>query len=208
MARSLRWLLRGALATTFLVGAQGMAQTTQTTHPPSTARTKPVASPEQLLFKDDGMTPNSRFPTLVYRGVKLEGDKASALEKLFASNGWPSRWRYTVYDFHHYHSNAHEVLGVASGTARLKLGGESGQEVRVQAGDVLVLPAGTGHRRLQSSDDFLVVGGYPAGTGDYDLQRPDKATHDASVQRIAQVPLPGMDPVTGEQGALSSAWKP
>ncbi|WP_237078244.1 hypothetical protein [Myxococcus xanthus] len=96
--------------------------------------------------------------------------------------------------------------GVAA--ARLKLGGESGQEVTVQAGDVLVLPAGTGHRRLEASGDFLVVGGYPAETGDYDMQRPEKATHDASVQRIAQVPLPGADPVTGKQGALPSAWKP
>ncbi|ABF91040.1 conserved hypothetical protein [Myxococcus xanthus DK 1622] len=205
MTRLQRRLLRGALATTFLLGAPGM---TQTTLQPSTSKVQQAASPERLLFKDDGMTPNSRLPTLVYRGVTLEGDKASALETLFSANGWPARWRYTVYDFHHYHSNAHEVLGVAAGTARLKLGGESGQEVTVQAGDVLVLPAGTGHRRLEASRDFLVVGGYPGGTGDYDLQRPEKATHDASVQRIAQVPLPGADPVTGKQGVLSSAWKP
>ena len=197
MARSRSRLLRAALGTTFVVGAMAM-----------TAQAQQAATPERLSFKDDGMTPNSRFPTLVYRGVKLDGDTGSALEKLFAANGRPSRWRYTVYDFHHYHSNAHEVLGVAKGTAKLKLGGESGQEVTVKAGDVLVLPAGTGHRRLESSGDFLVVGGYPAGTGDYDLQRPDKATHDASVQRIAQVPLPAMDPVTGKAGVLPTAWTP
>ncbi|WP_426750570.1 cupin domain-containing protein [Myxococcus sp. Y35] len=204
MTRRRSRLLRGALGATFLLGAMAMTLTLQ----PPVAQAQQVAAPERLLFKDDGMTPNSRFPTLVYRGVKLAGDRASALEKLFAANGWPSRWRYTVYDFHHYHSNAHEVLGVASGTARLKLGGESGQEVTVSAGDVLVLPAGTGHRRLEASGDFLVVGGYPAGTGDYDLQRPDKATHAASVRRIAQVPLPEADPVTGKQGVLPMAWKP
>ncbi|WP_233595338.1 MULTISPECIES: cupin domain-containing protein [Corallococcus] len=164
--------------------------------------------PTRLQFKDDGQVPNSRFPVLVYRAVfAKEGDVAAAFEQRFATNGWPPQWRSSVYDFHHYHSTAHEVLGVAKGTAKLMLGGEAGQVVSVQAGDVVVLPAGTGHKRVESSGDFLVVGAYPQGHGQWDLQRPDAKTHDASVKRIAQVPVPSSDPVTGKDGAVPRSWK-
>ncbi|MFB1484806.1 cupin domain-containing protein [Corallococcus sp. RDP092CA] len=165
-------------------------------------------APTRLTFKDDGKVPNSRFPVLVYRAaLPREGDVAAAFERRFEANGWPPQWRSSVYDFHHYHSTAHEVLGVAQGSAKLLLGGEAGQEVTVQAGDVVVLPAGTGHKRVESSGDFLVVGAYPEGHGQWDLQRPDAATHDASVKRIGQVPLPPADPVSGRDGALVHDWK-
>jgi uncharacterized protein YjlB len=164
--------------------------------------------PTTLTFQDDGKTPNSRFPVLMYRAaLPLEGDVAAAFEQRFAANGWPPQWRSGVYDFHHYHSTAHEVLGVAKGSAKLMLGGEAGREVDVRAGDVVVLPAGTGHKRVSASGDFVVVGAYPEGHGTWDLQRPDASTHDASVRRIAKVPVPPADPVTGKTGALGRTWK-
>lgn len=167
-----------------------------------------AGEPDRLFFKDDGRIPNSPFPVLVYRAVPLEGkDNAAAFEALFAANGWPPQWRAGIFDYHHYHSTAHEVLGVASGHARIILGGESGQELTVEAGDVLVLPAGTGHCRIEESDDFVVVGAYPRGQEDYDIQRANAATHDASVTRIAQVPMPEADPVTGKDGVLLKAWR-
>ena len=98
--------------------------------------------PEQLRFASDGRTPNSPHPVLVYRQLPLaDGDYAGAFENLFDSHLWPAQWRAGVYDYHHYHSTAHEVLGVSRGSARLMLGGEHGQEVEVRAGDALVLPA-------------------------------------------------------------------
>ncbi|MDT3722346.1 cupin domain-containing protein [Pseudomonas oryzihabitans] len=157
--------------------------------------------PERLYFADDGIIPNSRLPVLLYRQVPLQGtDRAAALERLFAEHDWPPQWRYGVYDYHHYHPNAHEVLGVAQGQATLRLGGEQGQDVSVAAGDVVVLPAGTGHRSLESSADFLVIGAYPPGQEDFITQRADPGVHARLLELIAQVPLPATDPVTGREG--------
>ena len=161
-----------------------------------------------LFFHDDGRIPNSRLPVLVYH-LRLKGgvDKAAAFEALFTQNNWNPLWRAGIFDYHHYHSNAHEALGVASGKARVTLGGEAGQTFRVKEGDVLVLPAGTGHRCIERSEDFLVVGAYPVGQENYDIQRPSVETHDASLACIAAVPLPTADPVTGPDGSLIEAWR-
>ncbi|MHC8407502.1 cupin domain-containing protein [Pseudomonas sp. TMB3-21] len=161
----------------------------------------------QLFFEDDGQTPNSRLPVLIYKNLGLDSaDKASAFEALFSANHWPAQWRAQVFDYHHYHSNSHEVLGIAKGRARLKLGGPNGAEHEVQDGDVLILPAGTGHCSLQQSADFLVVGAYPEGQEDYDIQRPDPDTHDASIVRISKVACPVTDPVYGGTGPLVDTW--
>ncbi|MFB4394245.1 MULTISPECIES: cupin domain-containing protein [unclassified Pseudomonas] len=166
------------------------------------------ARAQTLYFDDDGATPNSRFPVLRYQ-LRLDPslDPASAFEALFAAHRWTPMWRAGVFDYQHFHPNAHEVLGIACGQARLMLGGESGQRVSVKRGDVLVLPAGTGHRCIECSDDFLVVGAYPHGQEDYDIQRPDSAAHQQALARIAKVPLPEQDPVSGAEGALMSCWR-
>ncbi|CAM3720427.1 hypothetical protein CCOS865_02807 [Pseudomonas reidholzensis] len=166
------------------------------------------APAQTLRFEDDGATPNSVLPVLLYR-LKLDRsvDKAEAFEALFAAHGWTPLWRDGIFDYHHFHPNAHEALGVARGQARVTLGGEAGQTLTVKAGDVLVLPAGTGHRCVHCSDDFLVVGAYPQGQEDYDIQRPDARLHKAALARIARVAKPQQDPVAGERGALLTEWR-
>ncbi|MBI6917501.1 MULTISPECIES: cupin domain-containing protein [Pseudomonas] len=168
----------------------------------------PDASVQTLYFEDDGATPNSRFPVLLYR-LKLDpsGDNASAFEVMFAAHQWTPLWRSGIFDYHHFHPNAHEALGIACGRARLTLGGEYGQSVSVERGDVLVLPAGTGHRCIECSDNFLVVGAYPLGQEDYDIQRPDRAAHPRNLARIAQVLCPEQDPVCGIRGMLLTQWR-
>lgn len=159
-------------------------------------------------FPDDGRTPNHpRLPLVIYHAeIPERDDPADWLEERFTGNGWTGTWRWGVYDFHHYHSTDHEVLGVSSGTATLMLGGERGERFDVACGDVIVLPAGTGHKCLEASPDFRVVGAYPQG-GSPDLIRAGESDIEAARERIARVPLPEKDPIHGTHGPLTESWQ-
>ncbi len=159
-----------------------------------------------ILFADDGRIPNSRLPLLHYAAaVDAAAASAEAMEVLLMAGGWPPRWRASIFTYHHYHSTAHEVLGVASGEAWVRMGGATGQDVRIAAGDVVVIPAGVGHCRLNASADFLVVGGYPPGA-DWDLMRGRDGERPGADRNIAAVPLPKTDPVFGATGPLLDLW--
>ncbi|WP_423822383.1 cupin domain-containing protein [Salinisphaera sp. SPP-AMP-43] len=164
-------------------------------------------APETFSFADDGRTPNNRLPVLVYRDLGTAGEiTAEAFETVFAANAWPPQWRGGVFAYHHFHSNAHEALAVFSGQAELVLGGEAGQPVRLAAGDVVILPAGTGHCRISASADFELTAAYPAGYGDWDICKPGETDHDRAAARIAALPTPAIDPITGAEGALAQLW--
>jgi len=167
------------------------------------------ATPQACRFADDGETPNNpALPLLVYRrAFDLAGarDPALPFEEAFAAHGWGRSWRNGIYDFLHFHTRTHEVLGIACGRARVQFGGANGQELDVEAGDVVVLPAGTGHRRVSASADLLVVGAYPDNSG-FDQKRPGQIDHARAVAAIAAVPLPRQDPVYGADGPLMTMW--
>jgi uncharacterized protein YjlB len=162
---------------------------------------------ETYRFADDRVVPNNPLPLVVYRGALEEsGDRAGVCERMFAQHGWADGWRNGIYPHHHYHSTAHEALGIASGQARVRLGGEDGQVVLLNAGDVVVIPAGIAHKCEAATSDLLVIGAYPRG------QRPDMCSaepgqHERALAAIAAVPLPEADPVTGAAHPLLECWR-
>jgi uncharacterized protein YjlB len=166
-------------------------------------------TPQAILFDDDGETPNNpSLPLLVYRGaVEVVGatDPAALFENAFGAQSWGHGWRNGIYDFLHFHTRTHEVLGIARGRARVQFGGTRGLELDVEAGDVVVLPAGTGHRRVSASADLLVVGAYPDNCG-FDQKRPGQIDHASAVAAVAAVPLPRADPLYGHDGPLRETW--
>ncbi len=164
--------------------------------------------PVPIVFADDGIVPNNPMPFLVYEGaVALDrGHPEATIEKLFAANGWGAMWRNGVYDFLHYHATVHEVLGIARGHARVRFGGDKGRELEISAGDVAILPAGTGHQCLSASRDFSVVGAYPPGPK-MQITRPTVENHAKALKTIPEVKVPTTDPVMGEEGPLVSLWK-
>ncbi len=152
---------------------------------------------DHFVLSQNGWVPNNPvLPVIVCKDIPAEGrDLATTFERSFARNGWQGIWRNGIFDYHHYHTMAHEVLGIARGRGVVMLGGPGGREVEVSAGDCLILPAGTGHCRLSASDDFLVIGAYPPGQ-DPDLRR--NAPGEAGLRIIATLPLPQSDPLGGK----------
>lgn len=163
--------------------------------------------PQSFYFKDDGSIPNNKYPLLIYKNAfTLRGSRGGDwLEAHFASNGWTNTWRWGVYPFHHYHSNTHEVLGCFNGEALLHLGGEKGNKITVQAGDIVVIPAGVGHKCLEHSDDFTVLGAYPYHLSP-DLMKGETGERPAADKRIAALKLPLNDPFAGKTGGLTKMW--
>ena len=163
---------------------------------------------QAFRFEDDGETPNNpRLPLLVYRAAFVAGAREGSRGAVRACfcRAWLGRWlaqRHLSLPALPY--GTHEVLGIARGRATVEFGGAKGRKLGVEAGDVVVLPAGTGHRRIEASGDLLVVGAYPLN-GSLDQKRPGEIEHHKAVSNVANVPLPEMDPVHGACGAADGA---
>jgi uncharacterized protein YjlB len=165
-----------------------------------------VQTTVRVVAGSDGFPNNDLLPLVALRGALPQGlGQPEAFEQRFADHGWGGSWRDGVFGVHHYHSTAHEVLGVYGGTATVQFGGPRGVVLAVAAGDVVVIPAGVAHKRLASSPDFAVVGAYPEG------QHPDlcygrAGELPAACARIAALPVPAADPVFGAAGPLLRHW--
>jgi uncharacterized protein YjlB len=150
------------------------------------------------MFKDDGI---AQSPALAAHHPSQGGrfpakqDQTALIDRLFEANGWCRSWRDSIYDFVHYHSQVHELLGVARGEGVVEFGGVKGKRLTLCGGDIAILPAGTGHRLLEASRNFLVVGAYPP-TGIYD-ERTDRRDRPDAIEHIAKVKKPPKDPVYG-----------
>ena len=167
-------------------------------------------TPVTHLFADDGRIPNNpKLPLIRYRGgIDLAGspDPEPLIERTFGDNGWGDMWRNGIFPYVHYHSMIHEVLAIARGRAKVRFGGEDGKEIDIAPGDVVILPAGTGHQCLRHSRDLVVIGAYPPN-GKYNLCRGTKAERTKALVAIPKVPLPASDPAFGPQGPLLALWR-
>jgi uncharacterized protein YjlB len=157
-----------------------------------------------IVLQDDGTYPNNPRPLLLY--LRSVPSDPAAIERVFTANQWPSAWRNGVYSYHHYHSTAHEALGVYSGSATILFGGPEGTTVTIRAGEVAVIPAGVAHKCLEAGRDFRIVGAYPQGQR-WDMCYGKPGERPAADKNIAAVPDPQVDPVQGETGPLPRLWR-
>src|SRR5487761_1702308 len=122
------------------------------------------AAPITHMFADDGSVPNNAaLPLVLYRGsIDLAGspDPEQLIEKTFAGNGWVGLRRNGIYRYVHYHSMIHEAMAIARGRATVRFGGKHGREIKVAPGDVVILPAGTGHQLISQTQELVVIGAY------------------------------------------------
>ena len=174
-----------------------------------TAPTNPTPEVITHQLAADGPFPNNpSLPLVIYKqSVLMTPDEpAEMFEHLFEANGWGGCWVNGVFSFHHYHSNAHEVLGICDGSADIQFGGSNGPVLEVEAGDVVILPAGTAHMKVKAAPGFELVGAYPERQEDYDMMRGEPGERAQAEANIAAVPLPATDPVYGAQGPLFDYW--
>ena len=167
-----------------------------------------TANIEQIVLQDDGIFPNSRHPALLYKGaldipVLFPG---THVRHLFERNGWSNSWDDGIFEYHHYHSITHEVLGIYKGHTMLQLGGPKGPKIFVERGDVLIIPAGVAHKNLSAENSVGVIGAYPGGR-DYDMNYGNPDERPQTDENIRKVPVPKSDPLLGKDSGLIKIWK-
>jgi uncharacterized protein YjlB len=170
-----------------------------------------IQPPKNVIVKyipESGNFPNNgSLPLVIYdQALKLpEGGAPDRIEQVIASNRWGGAWRWGLYDYHHYHSTAHECLCIFSGSVSVQFGGEKGEVLTAEAGDVVILPAGLAHKNVRCSADFRTVGCYPAGQSP-DMNYGKPGERPAADQHIVRVRLPQLDPIYGKAGSLAKLW--
>jgi uncharacterized protein YjlB len=167
--------------------------------------------PEQILHflcqANDTFPNNDSLELCILKQVFFPGtdNLVEVIEHCFLKNGWPPAWRNGLYDMHHYHSTAHEALGVYEGWVQVCFGGPGGIVQTATAGDVIIIPAGVSHKNMKQSVNFKVVGAYPEGQS-WNMKYGRKGERPEVDEEIQQVALPQGDPVYGTDGPLMKLW--
>lgn len=165
---------------------------------------------ETFRLKENKPFPNNPLPVIYYAGALKEltesHDKEKKISDYLEKNHYSNSWVGGILPHHHFHSNTHEVLVCLAGTATVQLGGPEEGIYPFHQGDVVLLPAGTAHKKIEATKDFQIVGAYPNGL-EYDMQTGNEENYDKIKERIAKVALPEWDPVEGKQGPLFDYWQ-
>ncbi|CAK7563979.1 MAG: hypothetical protein SEPTF4163_001862 [Sporothrix epigloea] len=169
--------------------------------------------PETYYLKRNQHAPNNAFPVLVYRQclpLPVSEEKTTAF---LEAHAWEKKGTWGHIGVRHFHPNVHECYGVIAGESTMLVGcgsddpDDSGQEIELSVGDVIVLPAGTGHCNLQSTKNYLYVGVYPSGGPMYKAELGKEGADVAALRReVDSVAMPLEDPVSGKDGALLKLW--
>ncbi|KIW73646.1 hypothetical protein PV04_01745 [Phialophora macrospora] len=140
-------------------------------------------------------------PLMIYHGAFSNATPSSVESHLRSVGVVSPQWTYTMFTETHFHSNTHEVLSIIAGSAKCCFGGEKNTE-RVEPvlrqGDVVIVPAGVGHRLLEDYGDFQMVGSYPTGKT-WDMCY-GKAGEEEQVRQIEGLGWFKRDPVYGDDG--------
>lgn len=161
-----------------------------------------------ICSENDGFPNNANLAVCILRQVLEadQGDVAAIFEQHFFKNGWPPVWRNGLYDIHHFHSTAHEALGVYSGWVEACFGGPGGVVKKASAGDVIIIPAGVSHKNIRQSAEFRVVGAYPEGQR-WNMKYGDEKERKQVDKDISLVHLPTSDPFFGPDGPMMKLWR-
>ncbi|KAI9375489.1 hypothetical protein BJX61DRAFT_531558 [Aspergillus egyptiacus] len=170
--------------------------------------------PNTYYLPPTDYAPNNPLPILHYQNVLPQPRTEDGVTKFLTANKWEKRGTWGPIWQSHFHPNSHECYGVFQGSSTLLLGAagddgtsDVGLRVTVHAGDVVVLPAGTGHSSVESTVDYRYIGVYPTGCprwrNEFGTRRIDsKSFRD----EIAGVGFPEEDPVYGKNGPLIQLW--
>jgi uncharacterized protein YjlB len=163
---------------------------------------------KEYYIDDDGTFPNSHLPVIFYKAVlKLPlFFPALYIKKLFRKNNWKNSWKSGIFEYQHYHSVTHEVMGVYKGKTTLLIGGEKGHKITIEKGDVLIIPAGVAHKNLKKENAVKCVGAYPNGKK-YDMNYGREGERPKTDENIKEVKMPGKDPVFGKDEGIVNIWK-
>lgn len=160
------------------------------------------------IITDDGPFPNNGLLPLLHYPQVFQVDHENdtdTIKELLETNRWTSAWINGIYSEHHYHSTAHEVLVALAGSARVQFGGPDGIILTFEKGDVVIIPAGVAHKRVDDGEGFSCMGAYPEGQN-YDMKYGKPGERPAVDEAIKNVPLPENDPLYGIDGPLIKSW--
>lgn len=160
------------------------------------------------IFIEDGDFPNNGLlPLLVYHNALQvpEDDATDTIKEILETNSWTNTWVNGIYDYHHYHSTAHETLVILAGSCRVQFGGPNGITFSLDRGDVVVIPAGVAHKKIDETDGFQCLGAYPEGQ-EYDMNYGKADERSTATQNIRNLAMPENDPLYGSDGPLIKNW--
>ncbi|KAI1375620.1 hypothetical protein F4677DRAFT_421889 [Hypoxylon crocopeplum] len=175
-----------------------------------------MLQPELYYVGETPWVPGSKLPVVVHRGALTHCENEDAMkEALEANGGWKKGGAWNAWFKAHFHPNVHECYGVVQGTSELSLGRSpldppsKGMLLKVNRGDVVILPAGVSHCSSTASSDYRFVVLFPTGEPRWIsvwFDQPTEGTPDYR-RRCQMVPLPSHDPLYGEGMGLVETWR-